>query len=180
MKMQCSIEEKHMKFQEKEFQQDLKWMSQALQEARKAQNQGEVPVGAVIVYKNKIIAWGQNQKETTKSATRHAEIEVIEQACQILKNWRLNGCTLYVSLEPCVMCLGAIMSARLDRLVYGTRDTKRGGLFLLQENHFALKNIFNHSIKIKGPLCFEGGKLLKKFFKAKRTKSQSQERWVSG
>lgn len=103
-----------------------KFMEEALLEAQKAEAIGEVPIGAVIVKNNEIIAKGHNLKERLKDPTAHAEIIAIKEASQKLGTWRLNDCTLYVTLEPCQMCTGAIIQARIGHVVFGTRDPKAG------------------------------------------------------
>ena len=116
-------------------------MKEALKEAKKAAEELEVPVGAVIVHKDKIIAKGRNRRETSKNALFHAEIEAINNACKKLNSWRLIGCTLYVTLEPCPMCAGAIINSRISEIIYGANDPKAGScgsvtdLFSLPYNH---------------------------------------------
>ncbi len=104
------------------------YMMQAIQLAEKAAQLGEVPVGAVIVKNSQVIAQGYNTRETAQTAMGHAEIMAIENACKALGNWRLDGCTLYVTLEPCAMCAGAIINSRVDRVVYGAPDMKAGAM----------------------------------------------------
>jgi tRNA(adenine34) deaminase len=117
------------------------YMKQALLLAREAAEDGEVPVGAVIVRQGEIIGKGRNRREISKNALAHAEIEAINDACNRLGGWRLFGCDLYVTLEPCPMCAGAIINARIDRVFYGTKDPKAGccgtvtDLFALPFNH---------------------------------------------
>lgn len=101
-----------------------KFMREALAEAKKAALIGEVPIGAVVVHDGQIIGRGHNLREHSQEAALHAELLAIEEANQYLKSWRLTGCDLYVTLEPCVMCSGAIINARLDRVIYGARDPK--------------------------------------------------------
>ena len=121
--------------------QDAHWMRLALLEAKKAAQLGEIPVGAVIVRDNQVIARAHNRRELDQDALAHAEVLCIRQACQTLHSWRLSGCQLYVTLEPCPMCSGAIINARLDRVVYGARDPKAGcagsvaDLFVMPFNH---------------------------------------------
>ena len=116
-------------------------MREALELAREAAAEGEVPVGAVVVYQDRVIARGRNRRETGKNALCHAELEAIDGACRALGGWRLWQCTLYVTLEPCPMCAGAIINARIPRLVFGARDRKAGScgsvvnLFALPYNH---------------------------------------------
>jgi len=141
----------------------LKYMNEAIQEAYKAQELGEVPIGAVIVKDNEIIARGFNLRETLKDPTAHAEIIAIKQASKILGGWRLTGCTLYVTLEPCQMCAGALIQSRVDHLVFATRDEKAGCAVslvnLLQDARF------NHQVQItEGVLREESAKLLRDFF----------------
>lgn len=103
-------------------------MSKALELAKKAFQQEEVPVGAVIVQKGTILASAFNQREQTHNPLAHAELEVLKEASQKLKSWRLVDCSLYVTLEPCLMCCGAILQARIPQLIYGCRDKKKGGI----------------------------------------------------
>lgn len=111
------------------YQQHLYWMNQAYLLAQQAGEEGEIPVGAVIVDKqNQLIAQANNRKERDFDATAHAEILVIRQACQVLQNWRLDQCSLYVTLEPCPMCTGAIIHARIKTLIYGVDDYKTGSV----------------------------------------------------
>ncbi|UTR12413.1 tRNA adenosine(34) deaminase TadA [Evansella sp. LMS18] len=115
-----------MSFKAQWQQDDEKYMETALKEARKAGDLGEVPIGAVIVKDGRIIASGHNLREAGQSATAHAELLAIEKACEAVGSWRLEECTLYVTLEPCPMCAGAIIQARLPRVVYGAADPKAG------------------------------------------------------
>ena len=143
------------------------YMQMALQQAEKAVSMDEVPVGAVIVRNGQIIASGCNSREIQKSAIAHAEINAIKNACDFLGGWRLIGCEMYVTLEPCVMCAGAILQARIEKLYIGTLDPKGGAvgskLNILED--FA----FNHRCEVeKGILEAECSKILKDFFKNKR------------
>jgi len=150
---------------------DLEAMSSALAEARKAAEAGEVPIGAVVVHNGAIIAHGQNSVIRTSDPTAHAEIVALRHTAAILGNYRLNGCSLYVTLEPCAMCAGAIIHARLDRLVYGTPDSKAGacGSVLSVLNHPHL----NHQMQVgQGILAEECGDLLRVFFRDRRTRSE--------
>jgi len=137
---------------------DADYMKIAVEEAKLAADMGEVPVGAVIVDKNgEVISRAHNLREITKDATAHAEILAIRKANEKLKSWRLEGCTLYVTLEPCPMCAGAILESRLSRLVYGATDVKFGAV----ESLYAL---ISHE-KIRAGVCEDECKfLLKKFF----------------
>lgn len=105
-----------------------KYMAAAIEEAQKAFSIGEIPIGAVIVYNDEIIARAHNRRELDFDATAHAEILAIKEACSRLNRWRLTGCSLYVTIEPCPMCAGAIVNSRLDRIVYGSPDYKGGGV----------------------------------------------------
>ena len=107
---------------------DAEYMLEALKEARKAYDLGEIPIGAVIVKDDEIISRHHNRRELDHDATAHAEILVIREACEILDRWRLTGCTLYVTIEPCPMCAGAIINSRIDRVVYGSSDYKGGAV----------------------------------------------------
>lgn len=116
-------------FQQREFsiENDEKWMRVALRQAEYAYDAGEVPIGCVIVCNDKIIGKGYNQVESLKDATAHAEILAIGAAASAIENWRLDNCTLYVTLEPCPMCAGAILNSRISRIVYGSPDSRFGG-----------------------------------------------------
>ena len=105
---------------------DEKWMRDALTEARLALKKDEVPIGAVVVHEEKIIGRGHNQVESLNDPTAHAEIIAIGAACNFLNSWRLSGCSIYVTIEPCAMCAGAIVLSRLDRLIFGAKDPKAG------------------------------------------------------
>lgn len=144
---------------------DRMWMQIALEEARIAAEAGEVPVGAVLVRDNMEIARSHNLRETNRMATAHAELLAIEAGCRALGGWRLEGCTLYVTLEPCPMCGGAIVNARLPRLVYGAKDP-RAGVFgsLLQFNAYPL----NHRVEVVSGVCEEESLLLLRDFFARR------------
>lgn len=151
----------------KEKTYDLTFMKEALILAKKAEKQGEVPVGAVLVHKNQIIASAFNQKESLKKATAHAEILAIEKASSRLGRWRLNDCTLYVTLEPCPMCAGTLVAARLKRLVYACKDPKAGAVHSLYE--ITQDSRLNHYVEIQsGILQEESTALLKEFFRKKR------------
>lgn len=144
-----------------------KFMLIALQMAQKAFKKGEVPVGAVIVKNGKILAKGYNKKEHKGMTTRHAEIEVIEKASKRIKDWRLNDCEMYVTLEPCCMCAGAILNARLKKVYIGAMEKNFGccgsSYNLLQSDKFTTK------VEVETGICEEQSvKLLKEFFKNKR------------
>ena len=145
---------------------DSYYMEQALLLAREAAREGEVPVGCVIVRGEEIVGRGRNRRETDKSALAHAELEAIAQANKALGGWRLWECTLYVTLEPCPMCAGAIINARIPRVVYGAADTKAGSCGTLT-NLFALP--YNHRPTVTaGVLAEESRELLRAFFKRLR------------
>ena len=138
-------------------------MQNAIDEAKKARSIGEVPVGAVIVFENKIIGSGYNKRETSKNALSHAEIEAINEACKTLGSWRLLNCDLYVTLEPCPMCIGAIINARIKKVVFGCADPKSGSCGSL----INLTDLpYNHRPEIvSGIMKDECSTLLSDFFK---------------
>jgi tRNA(adenine34) deaminase len=143
------------------------YMRLALKEAEDAFNEGEVPVGAVLVIKGEIIAHGHNKRESTFDPTAHAEVIVLREAAQKIKNWRLTCATLYVTKEPCIMCAGAMVNARLGRLVYGCGDTKAGAVQSLYR--LLSDKRLNHQVEVvSGVLEEECAALLKKFFKGRR------------
>ena len=127
----------------------------------------EVPIGCVIVKDDKIIARGHNLRESKQRSTAHAEIIAIEKACRKLKSWRLEGCSLYVTLEPCPMCSGAILQSRIEHVVYGAKDPK-GGCMESCMNMYEVKGFNHYPDVIGGVLEDECGSLLKTFFKRKR------------
>lgn len=145
---------------------DVKYMKIALSEAQSAFDNAEVPVGAVVVKDSKIIAAAHNLREREKMATAHAELLAIEEACRVLGTWRLSGCTLYVTLEPCPMCAGAIVNSRIDRVVFGASDSAAGCLgSVINFNSYP----FNHAFSIEGGVCEdESAQLLRMFFESKR------------
>jgi tRNA(adenine34) deaminase len=146
---------------------DLKFMRRALELANDAALLDEVPVGAVVVHEGQIIAEAFNLREREAVATRHAELMAIEAACKKLGRWRLTGCTIYVTLEPCVMCAGAIVNSRLDRAVYGATDPKAGAVQSLY-SVLADKRL-NHRPQVdSGVLEAECGRILSDFFRQKR------------
>ena len=142
-------------------------MKQALELAKQAEKQAEVPVGAVVVQNKRLIASAFNQKEQKKQATGHAEILAIEAASKKLGRWRLDDCVLYVTLEPCIMCAGAIVSARINRLIYSCRDPKAGAIHSLYQ--ITSDTRLNHQVSVtEGLLAEESSQLLKEFFRKKR------------
>ncbi len=154
--------------------QDEKYMREAVKQARKAYALGEVPIGCVIVYRDRIIGRGYNRRNTDKSTLSHAEITAIRKASKEMGDWRLEECTLYVTLEPCQMCSGAIVQARIPRVVMGCRNEKAGCagsvLNILQEPRF------NHQVEVtEGVLGDECSNMLKEFFKELRQRLKSEK-----
>ena len=142
------------------------YMARALELAAQAAHVGDVPVGCVIVRDGEIIGEGRNRREENGDATAHAELEAIRDACQRVGSWRLHGCTLYVTLEPCPMCAGGIINARIEQVRYGAKDEKAGAcgsvLNLFEER-------FNHKPRIyRGPMENECGRILQNFFEELR------------
>ena len=149
------------------LEQDQKFMQVALDEAEAAKALGEVPIGAVIVFEDEIIGRGHNLRETSNDPTTHAEMVAIRQAAEKIDHWRLLETTLYVTLEPCVMCMGAIILARIPRLVYACRDPKAGAVGSIYD--FAQDERFNHKVEVtEGVLGAECSQLLSGFFKELR------------
>ena len=154
---------------------DAEYMLEALKEARKAYDLGEIPIGAVIVKDDEIISRHHNRRELDHDATAHAEILVIREACEILDRWRLTGCTLYVTIEPCPMCAGAIINSRIDRVVYGSSDYKGGAVESLFNvlTHPGL----NHEPEIlSGVMADECSEIMKDFFKERRKNKEKYPR----
>ena len=144
------------------------FMDQAIALAKEAAQEGEVPVGAVVVLGDKIVGTGRNRREKSKNALAHAEIEAINEACRTLGGWRLWQCDMYVTLEPCPMCTGAIINSRIKRLIYGASDCKAGSCGSVV-NLFELP--YNHKPEIvSGIKKDECAELLSEFFKALRKK----------
>jgi tRNA(adenine34) deaminase len=143
------------------------WMQEALIEARKAESAGEVPVGAVLLINNKIVARGQNRSIASHDPTAHAEIMALRQATHAMRNYRIPGSVLVVTVEPCAMCVGAMIHARVEELVYGAPDPKAGAV----DSHFhlAAAEPLNHQIVVtSGILADPCGTLLRVFFEARR------------
>ncbi len=139
------------------------FMLEALKQAKKAERLGEVPIGAVVVLNDKIIARGYNKRESTQNALQHAETIAINRACKKLKSWRLEDCEIYVTLEPCLMCYGAMLNSRIKKVYFGARDNKSmiDKSFLVSKN-----NSLNHNIEIEGGILEEEcSNLLKIFFR---------------
>ena len=154
---------------------DEKYMKEALKEARKAYKLGEVPIGCVIVFEGKIIGRGYNRRNTDKTTLAHAEISAIKKASKYIHDWRLEGCTLYVTLEPCQMCSGAIIQARIDRVVMGSMNPKAGcggSLLNVLENE-----AFNHQALVtRGILEDECSEILTRFFKELRVRNKLEKK----
>ncbi len=158
---------------------DEKYMKMAVKLAKKAASMGEVPIGCVIVYEDRVIGRGYNRRKTDKNTLSHAEITAIRKASRVIGDWRLEGCTMYVTLEPCQMCAGAIVQARMDRVVIATMSPKSGCagsiLNLLQMEEF------NHQVEItKGVLADECSAMLSDFFTdlRKRLKCEKDEKSI--
>ena len=155
---------------------DLKFMDEALALAREAAAEGEVPVGCVIVRNGEIVGRGRNRRETNKTALGHAEVEAIYDANRNLGGWRLWDCTLYVTLEPCPMCAGAIVNARIPRVVFGASDAKCGAcgsvcdIFTMEFNH--------HPTVTRGIREEEAAALLAEFFRNLRLELRSRPKWT--
>ena len=146
---------------------DEKWMNLALEQAVKAEKEGEVPVGAILVKEGLVVARAHNQPISTNDPTAHAEIQLLRAAGGKLKNYRLTGTSLYVTLEPCAMCLGAIMHARVERIVFGAHDPKTG--VCGSSENLMDANCFNHKINmVSRVLENESKQLLKNFFISRR------------
>jgi len=147
-------------------------IKQVLKEAKKAYEKEEVPVGAVVVKDGKVIARGHNQRINKKNALLHAEIVAIEKACKKLNSWRLDGCEIWVSLEPCLMCIGAIMQARIDKVVFLAKDEKGGAVI----SKYTIPDDKKLPFKIKYQFIPtpEASIILKEFFKSKRGKDESK------
>ena len=160
-----------------ELQKHEHYMKLALEQAAKAGAVGEVPIGAIIVYKDEVIAAASNLRETTQNAVMHAELMAIQQACENIGSWRLEETTLYVTLEPCPMCAGAILQSRIPTVIYGARDKKAGCVHSLYE--LLNDERFNHQCEvIEGVLAEQCGQILTDFFRKLRTlkKEQKKER----
>lgn len=149
-----------------------KFMKLALREADKSARRGEVPVGAVVVKDGQVIARGRNDKEEKKNPLGHAEINAIHRASKKLGAWRLEGCTLYVTLEPCPMCAGAIQQARLDAVVFGARDPKHGAMGSIT-NLFEIEGLNHYPRLVSGVLEEECSKKLSDFFVGLRERNRS-------
>ncbi len=150
---------------------DEHYMKLALQQAQQAAESDEVPVGAVIVHGERTIALAHNQREQLNDPTAHAEMIAITQAAEAIGDWRLENCTLYVTLEPCLMCAGAILQARMGRLVYGASDPKAGAVESLFQT--MVDNRLNHQVEsTPGILAQECGEILSHFFQGQRSQGK--------
>jgi len=153
---------------------DEQYMRMAIDQAYIAEENGDVPIGCVIVYENRVIAKAYNQREQLHDPTAHAEIIALTQAAEYIGNWRLHGCTIYVTLEPCPMCAGAMVLGRLDRLVYGTDDPKTGAVKSLY--NIVQDDRLNHRLDVTcGVLEDECRKQLQDFFRRRRAENSSQQ-----
>ena len=154
---------------------DQIFMEQALALAREAAAEGEVPVGCVIVRDGQVVGRGRNRRETGKNALAHAEIEAINDACATLGGWRLWDCTLYVTLEPCPMCAGAIVNARIPRVVYGAKDSKAGSCGSVCD---LFSMAYNHHPAVEAGICEDAcSALLTEFFQNLRLTLRDKPRW---
>ena len=146
---------------------DQRWMREALLDARRAEALGEVPIGAVVVRDGRVIGRGHNLRESRGDPLAHAELEAIAEAARAVKGWRLSGCTLFVTLEPCAMCAGALVNGRVDRLVFGARDPKAG--FCGSLGDLVRDPRLNHRLEVRaGVLEAESSRLLRDFFSGLR------------
>ena len=144
-----------------------KFMNLAIEQAKISAMQDEVPIGAIVVKNGEAIAVAHNTRNASKNAVEHAEVVAISKACQVLGDWRLTGCSLYVTLEPCVMCLGACYNARISNLYFGAFDVSGAGCIHLAEH---IGNTMNHHLIIQGGICNEQcSQILTDYFKSKRS-----------
>ena len=149
-------------------------MMEALAEAVKAEGLAEVPIGAVVVREGSVIGRGHNLRETNQDPTAHAEMIAIRQAAEILGSWRLLDCTLYVTLEPCVMCMGGIILARIPQLVFGCRDPRAGAVGSIYD--FSRDERFNHRVQVrKGVLELQCSEQLSNFFRQLRGQKKTEK-----
>lgn len=152
---------------------DIFFMKKAIELAKKAEQLNEVPIGALIVKDEEIISEAYNLREIEQRSIAHAELLAIDKACKNLNSWRLTGCTLYVTLEPCPMCAGAIIQSRIDRVVFGARDPKAGCVGSIYD--LLTEQRFNHQCEVvDGVLADECGQMLSNFFKKLRKRSSKE------
>lgn len=172
-----NLEESYVMTPEQEIL-DKKYMREALKLAKKAAKLGEVPIGCVIVWDGKIVGRGYNRRNTDKCTLNHAELTAIKKASKVTGDWRLEGCSMYVTLEPCQMCAGACVQARLDRVVIGAMNAKAGcGGSIL--NLLQMKE-FNHQLQVtRGVLEQECSEVLKTFFKQLRIRNKEEKEQLS-
>ncbi len=153
---------------------DQRFMKMAIEAARIAEDNGDVPIGAVIVHEGRIIAKAYNQREQLADPTAHAEIIALTQAAAAMQNWHLNGCTMYVTLEPCPMCAGALVLSRMDRLVYGCDDPKTGACKSLY--NIVQDERLNHRLEVtSGILADDCSNLLREFFARRRKENDNNQ-----
>ena len=146
---------------------DIQFMQEALLEAQKAADEDEVPIGAVVVFDNEIIARAHNRRESDANPAGHAEFLAMEEAARVLDRWRLSGCTVYVTLEPCLMCAGLMVNARIERCVYGAADPKGGALGSLYRVNCDER--LNHAFDVAPHVCADKSReILQSFFKKRR------------
>lgn len=161
----------------KSYNDDQQYMRLTIEQASIAEENGDVPIGAVIVYKNQIIGRAYNQREQLKDPTAHAEIIALTQAAAFLESWRLNGCTIYVTLEPCPMCAGALVLARMDRLVYGCDDPKTGACKSLY--NIVQDERLNHRLEVtSGVLEEQCREQLQGFFARRRQENKNNNKEI--
>jgi len=154
---------------------DEQYMRIAIEQAKIADENGDIPIGAVIVYKNQIIAKAYNQREQLADPTAHAEIIALTQAAAFVESWRLNGCTMYVTLEPCPMCAGALVLSRMDRLVYGCDDPKAGACKSLY--NIVTDGRLNHRLEVtNGVLQEQCRQQLQEFFSQRRQENKKNNK----
>ena len=153
---------------------DEQYMKKAIDQAYIAEENGDVPIGCVIVCENRVIAKAYNQREQLSDPTAHAEIIALTQAAEFIGNWRLHGCTIYVTLEPCCMCAGALVLARMDRLVYGCDDPKTGAVKSLY--NITTDERLNHRLEVTaGILAEECSAQLSSFFQKRRVENKNSQ-----
>ena len=158
---------------------DERFMREALEEARLAAEEGEVPIGAVVVCGGEVVARAHNRRETDLDPSAHAEFSAMVAASRALGRWRLSGCTVYVTLEPCLMCAGLMVNARIDRCVYGAADPKGGALGTLYD--VSHDSRLNHEFEVEsGVLGEEAADQLRDFFRARRAQAKAAKRAAEG
>ncbi|KIS03264.1 tRNA adenosine(34) deaminase TadA [Paucilactobacillus wasatchensis] len=151
------------------------YMQLALTEARQAQLVGEVPIGAIVVHDDQVIGRGHNMRERFQDVTYHAEMLAISEACAAIHSWRLEDCQLFVTLEPCIMCSGAILNARIPTVIYGANDPKAGAVASLY--HLFDDQRLNHQVQVEqGIMADQAGQLLKNFFKTVRQRAKQKKK----